>query len=77
MGAMAVLLLDRWPGGRGEAWSTGEEGTWLSRGQRMRAEQLQRRAAEEETDADDASPAEDTERSAPRRSKKRKKRRQP
>jgi hypothetical protein len=74
MGAIAVLLLDRWPGGRGEAWATGEEGVWLSKGQRMRAEQLQRRAAEE-AEAGDAPPAEDTERTAARRSKKRKKRR--
>jgi hypothetical protein len=30
LGALALLLLDRWPGGRGPAWSTGEAVPWPS-----------------------------------------------
>lgn len=74
MGAIGILLLDRWPGGRGEAWSTGKEGTWLSKGQAMRLEAQQRR--EQEESAPEPEPAgDDAEPAAPRRSRKRKKRR--
>jgi hypothetical protein len=45
LGAIGAIFLGRWPGGRGEAWETGEAGIWLSaaeqRRQQMRAEQLE------------------------------------
>ena len=45
LGAIGTIFLGRWPGGRGEAWETGEPGIWLSaseqRRQQMRAEQLE------------------------------------
>ena len=36
LGAFALLLLDRWPGGRGPAWETGEAEPWPSAAQRAR-----------------------------------------
>lgn len=30
LGALGLLILDRWPGGRGEAWSSGEAKPWPS-----------------------------------------------
>jgi hypothetical protein len=42
LGALVAIFIDRWPGGRGEAWETGEPGVWLSaaelRRQQLRAE---------------------------------------
>lgn len=46
LGALAVLFADRWPGGRGQAWSSGEAQPWPSPGEvRARA-----KAAQEEAD---------------------------
>jgi hypothetical protein len=36
LGAFATLLLDKWPGGRGPAWETGEAEPWPTAAQRMR-----------------------------------------
>jgi hypothetical protein len=45
LGALAALFLGRWPGGRGEAWETGEPAVWLSaseqRRQALRDERLE------------------------------------
>jgi hypothetical protein len=35
LGALAMLFLDRWPGGRGPAWETGEAVPWPSAAQRQ------------------------------------------
>jgi hypothetical protein len=37
LGAFALLLLDRWPGGRGPAWESGEAEPWPTAAQRARA----------------------------------------
>ncbi len=34
LGALGLLFLGRWPGGRGEAWETGEEVPWPTPAQR-------------------------------------------
>ncbi|HEU0023436.1 MAG TPA: hypothetical protein VFQ12_02315 [Thermoleophilaceae bacterium] len=39
LGALGVLLLGRWPGGRGPAWETGAADAWLTPRQRMALEQ--------------------------------------
>ena len=36
LGAFATLLLDKWPGGRGPTWETGEAEPWPTAAQRMR-----------------------------------------
>ena len=45
LGALAAVFLGYWPGGRGEAWETGEAGVWLSaaeqRRQAMREDQAE------------------------------------
>lgn len=46
LGAVILILIDRWPGGRGEAWTTGEPGIWLS------AAELRRQQMREERTAD-------------------------
>ena len=58
LGALAALFLDRWPGGRGPAWETGEAIPWPTMAQRN-AEIDRRRAAadvgetaDDDTDAD-------------------------
>ena len=57
LGALGIIFLGRWPGGRGEAWATGEAGVWLSaaepRRQAMRAEQLEAEPAPAEADEDE------------------------
>jgi len=37
LAALGVLLLGRWPGGRGPAWESGEPEPWLTAGQRRAA----------------------------------------
>jgi hypothetical protein len=37
LGAFAVLLLDKWPGGRGPAWETGEAEPWPTAARRAAA----------------------------------------
>ena len=34
LGAVGLLILGRWPGGRGEAWETGEAVPWPTTAQR-------------------------------------------
>lgn len=48
LGALGLLFLDRWPGGRGPAWSTGEATPWPTAAQRAEA----RRREEEEKAAE-------------------------
>jgi hypothetical protein len=36
LGALALLVLDKWPGGRGPAWETGEADPWPTAARRMR-----------------------------------------
>lgn len=36
LGALGAVFLGFWPGGRGEAWETGEAGTWLSAAEQRR-----------------------------------------
>jgi ABC-type multidrug transport system fused ATPase/permease subunit len=44
--ALGMLFLDRWPGGRGPAWQTGEEIPWP--GAAAQREEIERRRAERE-----------------------------
>lgn len=46
LGAMAVLFLDRWPGGRGPAWASGEPEPWPSAAEVARARQKEQEAPE-------------------------------
>jgi hypothetical protein len=39
LGALGVLILGRWPGGRGPAWETGEAEPWPTAADRQRAQQ--------------------------------------
>ena len=36
LGALAAIFLNRYPGGRGSAWDSGEPGQWLSAGEQRR-----------------------------------------
>jgi hypothetical protein len=45
-GALGLLLLNRWPGGRGPAWQTGEAMPWP--GAAEQREEIERRRAERE-----------------------------
>ena len=63
LGALAVLFLDRWPGGRGPAWESGVSEPWPTA--------AQRRAAEQE----DATPEEPEEPKPPARRSSRKRQR--
>lgn len=40
LGALGLLFLDRWPGGRGPAWSTGEATPWPTAAERAEAARL-------------------------------------
>lgn len=53
-GALALILLDRWPGGRGPAWASGEADPWPTAAERR--VELQR--AEEESEPEPEEPAE-------------------
>jgi Domain of unknown function (DUF4386) len=67
-GALGMLFLSRWPGGRGPAWETGEDTPWPSAAD-ARAERMEASAA-------DLDPAPEPEPGSPRpASRKRKKRR--
>jgi Domain of unknown function (DUF4386) len=75
--ALGVLYLNRWPGGRGPAWASGEAEPWPSAPSRFGPPQPDGDEPEPDADAD-AEPAEDTApatRQAPRKRKKRKARR--
>jgi len=70
--ALAMLFLDRWPGGRGPAWQTGEEIPWPGAAE-QRAE-IERRRAEREG-VIEAQPEPEAEAAEPRpTSRKRRKR---
>jgi hypothetical protein len=72
LSALGVLLLGRWPGGRGPAWQTGEAVPWP--GAAEQREEIARRRAEREGEA--APDAEtEAERPKPASRKRRKKRR--
>lgn len=45
LGALIAVLVDRWPGGRGEAWTTGESGIWLSAAEQRRQQMREERSA--------------------------------
>ena len=73
--ALGLLFLDRWPGGRGPAWQTGEAIPWP--GAAEQREEIERRRAEREgllePPADAAEPAEpETPRPASRKRRKKK-----
>jgi hypothetical protein len=46
LGALVAILIDRWPGGRGEAWETGEAGVWLSAAELRRQQMREQRTAD-------------------------------
>ena len=46
LGALVAILIDRWPGGRGEAWETGEAGVWLSAAELRRQQVREQRTAD-------------------------------
>ena len=69
-GALGLLLLDRWPGGRGPAWSTGEAIPWP--GAAEQREEIERRRAERQGVVEEASAEPEVER--PKSRKRRKKR---
>ena len=52
--ALAVLFLDRWPGGRGRAWETGEPVPWPSVAQRNAELKEQREALDRDAAPDGA-----------------------
>jgi hypothetical protein len=57
LGAMGLLFLGRWPGGRGPAWETGEAEPWPTAAQR-RAELVQKQEQQEQQDEQRAPPDE-------------------
>jgi hypothetical protein len=69
-GALGLLFLDRWPGGRGPAWQTGEAIPWPGAAQQR--EEIERRRAEREGGVEDATAEPEVER--PKSRKRRKKR---
>jgi hypothetical protein len=75
--ALGLLFLNRWPGGRGPAWETGEAIAWPGAAQQR--EELERRRAEEadvlEPPADDADADAEPVTPRPASRKRRKKRR--
>ena len=72
LGALALLFLDRWPGGRGPAWETGEPDPWPSTAERRG---LGSPPEEPDPEAARAEQAEQPVEPAARKKKKRKKRR--
>jgi len=75
-GALGLLFLDRWPGGRGPAWQTGEAIPWP--GAAEQREEIERRRAEREgvpAPPPEAEPEPEPEEPRPTSRKRRKKRR--
>jgi hypothetical protein len=71
--ALGLLFLDRWPGGRGPAWSSGEAIPWP--GAAEQRHDMERRRAEQEGLVEPAAePEPPTEASRPTSRKRRKKR---
>jgi hypothetical protein len=54
--AVGLMILDRWPSGRGPAWETGEATPWPSAMDRQRALMEERGELEEEPDEEDEEP---------------------
>ncbi len=52
LGALAAVLLDRWPGGRGRAWDTGEATPWPSMAEQNAALKRRREALDRDGDPD-------------------------
>jgi hypothetical protein len=74
LGAMALLLLGRWPNGVPPAWSTGEALPWPTQQQAREARDAQRRGVDPEPDPEPATPAGDGPAHPSSRKKKRKRR---
>ena len=70
LGAFAMVLLDKWPGGRGPAWETGEAEPWPSAAQRAAA--LEPPPAEAPPEEAPSEPEEIPERPASRKRRKKK-----
>jgi hypothetical protein len=69
--ALGLLFLDRWPGGRGPAWQTGETIPWPGAAE-QREEMERRRAEREQAEVPErAEPEPDTPRPASRKRRKR------
>jgi hypothetical protein len=74
LGALGLAFLDRWPGGRGPAWDSGEAIPWPTAAERARERAGELPPVEEE-EAEDTAGAPEPERPAHPRSKKRKRKR--
>ena len=78
LGALGVLFLGRWPGGRGPAWDTGEAIEWPSAALRRQEHSQEMAGSLSTSDPRDPEPADDAGRReldpAPRKRKKRKRR---
>jgi Domain of unknown function (DUF4386) len=68
LGALALLFLDRWPGGRGPAWETGEAIAWPTAAERAQVRSAEPPPAEPPPAEEPAAPT----RSSRKRRKKRK-----
>ena len=55
--AVAVLLLDRWPGGRGPAWETAEATPWPAPARARRAARTDTRSPDDESSGTEDAPA--------------------
>ena len=73
LGALALILINRWPGGRGPAWQTGEAIPWP--GQAEQREEIERRRAEREGAVEPPREPAEPETRRPASRKRRKKRR--
>jgi hypothetical protein len=73
LGALALIFLGRWPGGRGPAWQTGEAIPWP--GAAEQHEEIERRRAEREAVIEPAEPEAEDEEPRPASRKRRKKKR--
>ena len=49
LGALAAVFMNKYPGGRGESWASGEPGQWLSAAEARRAEIRETRGREQGT----------------------------
>ncbi len=74
LGALAVLFLGRWPGGRGPAWETGEAAEWPPGLARQRADGAESPAEELVVEPATNGGADTPERSRPPRKRKKKRR---
>ena len=73
LAALALIFINRWPGGRGPAWQTGEEIPWP--GAAEQREEIERRRAEREGLAEPPAETPEPETPRPASRKRRKKRR--